>query len=144
MKKKYFVSLTLDEVFELKEIIRQGCCPAQKRKRAQALLLASEDGLSDSQIAAIVSMNNHSVTELRKRFVLNGYKLALNSSPHKRRPKALDESNEERLLALARRLGEMAPKISLRRLANAFVTSDGRRVSHETIRQTLKRKLAAS
>ena len=140
MKKKYFVSLTLDEVLELRQIVSQSHHPPQKRKRAHALLLANENGRSDSQIAEIVSMNNHSVTELRKRFVMNGYSLALNSSPHRRRPKALDGPNEERLLELAKELGEVEDKLSLRRLANVFVTSDGRRVSHETIRQALKKQ----
>jgi transposase len=143
MRKKYFVTLTQKQVFELTDIVSQAHFPAQKRKRAQALLLANEAARSDSEIAEIVSMNNHSVTELRKRFVKNGYQLALNSSPHRRRPRALDEPDEVKLLDLARSLGDGDSKFSLRRLANLFVTSDGRRVSHETIRQVLKREESA-
>jgi transposase len=139
LKKKYFVNLSEQEVFELKDIVSQAHHPPQKRKRAQALLLANEAVRSDSEIAEIVRMNNHSITELRKRFVTNGYSLALNSSPHRRRPKALDDTNEERLLDLAKMMADSESKISLRRLASVFITSDGRRVSHETIRQTLKK-----
>lgn len=139
MRKKYFVSLTQKEIFELNEIISTAHHPSQKKKRAHALLLANDTARSDSEIAEIVSMNNHSVTELRKRFVRNGYQLALNSTPHRRRPKALDELNEANLLDLAKELAVGDPKFSLRRLANLFVTSDGRHVSHETIRQALKR-----
>jgi transposase len=140
MKKKYIVRLTQQEIFELTDIVSQAHNPAQKRKRAQALLLANDETRSDSEIAKLVSMNNHSVTELRKRFVNKGYNVALNSAPHRRRPKAIDELSEARLLALAAQEGlEGEPKISLRGLARAFVTTDGRHVSHETIRQTLKR-----
>jgi hypothetical protein len=140
MKKKYIVRLTQQEVAELNSVVSQEPSQAQKWKRAQALLLANEELRSDNEIARLVSMNNHSVTELRKRFVNQGFEVALNSLPHRRRPKAIDPSNEARLLALAAK--EMASgdaNLSLRRLARAFVTTDGRHVSHETIRQALRK-----
>ena len=138
MKKKYVVQLSQEEVFELNIIANQDHSPAQKKKRARALLLAHEGGRSDSEIARLVGVNNHTVTELRKRLVVSGYAKAINSAPHRRRPKAIDEADEARLLALAGREKE-GVNLSLRGLARVFVTTDGRHVSHETIRQTLQR-----
>ncbi|MDR1111760.1 MAG: helix-turn-helix domain-containing protein [Deltaproteobacteria bacterium] len=140
MCKKYIVELSGGEIQELTAILNRGKHPAQKRKRAHALLLASEGSKSDKEIAKIVLMNEQSVTELRKRFSQNGFGMALNSLPHRRRPKAIDGENEARLLALAtRERQEGRQQCSLRTLARKFVTSDGRRVSHETIRQALKK-----
>ena len=139
MKKKYVVRLTQAEVLELREIVSHAHDPGQKVKRAQALLLANEESRSDCEIARVVRMNGHSVTELRKRFVNRGYDVALNSAPHRRRPKAIDGRDEARLLELAASEYSAEGGASLRRLAREFVTSDGRRVSHETIRQTLRR-----
>ena len=140
MRKKYIVKLTQEEIFELEGIASQAHNPAQKRKRARALLLANDESRSDSEIASVVLMNNHTVTELRKRFVKMGFGAAVHSVPHRRRPKAIDQRSEERLLVLAAaEAAEGAKGLSLRRLAKAFLTEDGRRVSHETIRQALKR-----
>lgn len=145
MCKKYIVKLSGGEIQELTAILNRGMHPAQKRKRAHALLLASEGGKSDKEIAKTVLMNEQSVTELRKRFSLNGFGVALNSLPHRRRPKAIDGEDEARLLALAaRERQEGRPQCSLRTLAKKFVTSDGRRVSHETIRQALKKMRTGS
>ncbi|MDR2442533.1 MAG: helix-turn-helix domain-containing protein [Deltaproteobacteria bacterium] len=139
MKKKYLVKLNPEQICELSCIIK-GKYPMQKRKRAQALLLASQPEKPDREIAEMVSMNHHSVTELRKRFVKRGYHIALNSLPHNRRPKAIDSENEARLVDLAaKEKAGGATSISLRRLARVFVTLDGRHVSHETIRQVLKK-----
>ena len=48
--KKYIVTLTKEEKETLKEIINKGTHSAEKRKRAQALLLADEH-YTDSMIA---------------------------------------------------------------------------------------------
>ncbi|MDR0356109.1 MAG: helix-turn-helix domain-containing protein [Deltaproteobacteria bacterium] len=145
MDKRFIVKLTENETRELVDILNKGRHPAQKRKRAHALLLAHEGDKTDKEIAQIVRMNDQSVTELRKRFVRLGFDLTLNSRPHKRRPKAIDDANEARLLDLVaeeRQAGK--PQWSLRRLAKKFVTSDGRRVSYETIRQALKKNASAT
>jgi hypothetical protein len=140
MEKKYIVQLLASQIDELTVILNKGKHPAQKRKRAHALLLAHEGEKSDREIATIVRMNDQSVTELRKRFYIHGFEMALGGKPHRRRPKVIDRENEARLLALAskeRQDGKVP--CSLRALARKFVTSDGRRVSHETIRQALKK-----
>jgi transposase len=140
MDKKYIVNLNTEEIDELSNILNKGKHPAQKRKRAHALLLAHEGEKSDREIAAIVRMNDQSITELRKRFSKLGFEMALNSKPHRRRPKAIDGENEAKLFALANREREDGKQpCSLRNLARKFITSDGRRVSYETIRQVLKK-----
>ncbi|MDR1051758.1 MAG: helix-turn-helix domain-containing protein [Deltaproteobacteria bacterium] len=145
MDKKYVVKLSETEVEELTSILNRGKHPAQKRKRAHALLLAHEGDKSDKEIGLIVRMNDQSVTELRKRFFVSGYETALHSKPHRRRPRAIDSESVARLVALANqecRDGKQQP--SLRSLAKKFVTADGRHVSHETIRQALKKFEAGS
>jgi transposase len=140
MDKKYIVQLKDCELDELTLILNKGKHSAQKRKRAHALLLAHDGDKSDREIAKIVRMNDQSVTELRKRFAIHGYDMALNSKPHARRPKIIDSENEARLYAMAvKERGNGRPPCSLRSLARKFVTSDGRKVSHETIRQVLKK-----
>jgi hypothetical protein len=54
--KKYIVTLTDDERTVLYEIINKGTHNAQKRKRAQALLLA-EQAYTDDMIAKRTGMN---------------------------------------------------------------------------------------
>ncbi|MDR2301209.1 MAG: helix-turn-helix domain-containing protein [Deltaproteobacteria bacterium] len=140
MDKKYIVRLEDKEVMALTVILNKGKHPAQKRKRAHALLLAHEGQKSDREIAQIVRMNDQIVTELRKRFFNFGFETALVGKPHRRRPKVIDLENEARLIALANRERQDGKQpCSLRTLARKFVTSDGRRVSHETIRQALKK-----
>jgi transposase len=140
MEKKYIVTLQKTEIEELSLILNRGKHPAQKRKRAHALLLAHEGEKSDKEIAISVRMNDQSVTDLRKRFCLYGFDVALNSKPHRRRPKAIDAENEARLVAMVNKEGQNGKHpCSLRALANKFITSDGRKVSYETIRQALKR-----
>jgi hypothetical protein len=51
--KKYRVTLIKEERELLGDILRKGKHDAQKRRRAQALLLA-DDGLIDSMLCAIV------------------------------------------------------------------------------------------
>jgi hypothetical protein len=55
-QKKYRVTLTEDEKKALHEIINKGKHGAQKRKRAQALLLTNE-GYTDETIAGWVGMH---------------------------------------------------------------------------------------
>jgi transposase len=138
MKKKYIVRLSRPEAAELQELLRRPGQPAERRKRAKALLLADDPGRPDTEIAAIVDLRLHTVTELRKRYSSRGLEGALALASHRRRPKAIDEPALARLVALARRGSSERPP-SLRLLASMFVNSSGRRVSHETIRQTLKR-----
>lgn len=139
MIKKYLVSLTSEEREELKGILNKGKHSAQKRKRAQALLLADE-GKKDQEIASIVGMHRRGVEQMRQRFVEEGYEMTLNGKVHAHRPCFIDGEDEARLIALAcEEKPDGVHHWSLRYLSEKFVTLEGRKVSYETIRRTLKK-----
>jgi transposase len=142
MTKKYQVTLTAEERETLTGILNKGKHSARKRKRAQALLLADEH-LTDEEIAERTGMHRRGVEELRRRFVKEGFEVTLEGKPHGHRPRSLRGEDEARLIALV-----CSPKPdgydhwSLRLIRDTWVTLEGthtKTVSHETIRQTLKK-----
>jgi transposase len=142
MAKKYKVTPTEDEQAHLHEIMDKGKHGAQKRKRAQALLLANE-GYTDEAIAERVGMHYHGIEGLRQRFVEDGFETALEGKPRGHRPRALMGEDEARLITL---IGGPAPegcaRWTLRLLEDTWVSlenTDAKRVSRETIRWTLKK-----
>jgi hypothetical protein len=89
MSKKYKVTLTAGEQARLREIINKGKHSAQKRKRAQALLLAHE-GYTDEVIADRVGMHYRGIEGLRQRcFMEDGFETVLEGKPRGHRPRAL-------------------------------------------------------
>jgi transposase len=145
-QKKYRVPLTEDEKKILHEIINKGKHGAQKRKRAQALLLTDE-GYTDEMIADRVGMHRRGIEDLRQRFVEEGFENTLEGKPRGHRPRSLTEEDEAGLISLVcGPVPEGCPRWTLRLLADAWVTrehTDTQTVSRETIRRTLK-KLALS
>jgi transposase len=140
--KKYKVTLTEDEKNVLKAIINKGKHSAEKRKRAQALLLA-EENYTDEMIADKAGMSRRGLEQLRQRFVEEGFETTLEGKPRGHRPKALGGKDEAHLLALV-----CSPKPagrsrwSLRLLQETWKTlayTDTKTVSYQTIRRTLKR-----
>lgn len=139
MLKKYTVALTVEQERRLRDVMNRGRHGAQKRKRAQALLMSNE-GKSDRLIADLVGMHVRGVEQLRRRFVEEGFELTLNGASRPQSPRLLGREDEARLLALTReQTPEGVQNWSLRLLSGKFVTMEGRSVSHETIRQVLKR-----
>ena len=65
--KKYIVTLTKSERVLLREILDKGKHNTQKRKRAQALLLADEN-CTDDMIALRIGMSRRGMEQLRQRF----------------------------------------------------------------------------
>jgi transposase len=140
--KKYIVTLTENEKATLKEIIYKGKHNAQKRIRAQALLLAEESYI-DEMIAERTGMSRRGMEQLRQRFVEEGFELTLEGKPKGHRPKSLDGADEARLIALV-----CGPKPdgrtrwTLRLLQDTWSTlahTETKAVSYETIRRTLKK-----
>ncbi|MDR3115124.1 MAG: helix-turn-helix domain-containing protein [Treponema sp.] len=72
---------------------------AQKRKRAQALLLANE-GYTDEAIAERVGIHYRGIEGLRQRFVEDGFETSLEGKPQGHRPRALTGEDEARLITL--------------------------------------------
>lgn len=143
MQKKFIVRLTADERRTLAEVIKKLSGSSQKVRRAQMLLKADADGpaWTDSKIADAFDCRTRTVENLRERFVTAGFALTLNGAPKRPRPKLLDGKQEAKVIAL--RCGP-PPKgyanWSLRLLADRVVElSIAETISHETVRQTLKK-----
>jgi transposase len=139
--KKYRVVLTKNEEKRLCDIVSAGNAGPQKRKRAQALLLANE-GLTDEAIAEQVAMHRRGVEGLRLRFAKEGFEVTLEGKMRGHRIHALTKEDEARLIALANKPapgGQM--RWTLRSLESAWITlehADAKTVSRETIRRVLK------
>ena len=140
--KKYIVTLTDDEKEILKGIINRGKHSAEKRKRAQALLLADQN-YTDDVIAERTGMSRRGIEQLRQRFVEDSFEVTLQGKPRGHRPRALTGADEARLIALVcSPKPDGSARWSLRLLRDTWSTladTDTKTVSHETIRQTLKK-----
>jgi transposase len=140
--KKYIVTLTNEEKKILREIINKGKHSAEKRKRAQALLLA-EESYTDDMIAERTGLSRRGLEQLRQRFVEEGFEVTLAGKPRGHRPKKLGGADEARLIALV-----CSPKPdgrsrwSLRLLQDTWSTlahTDVKEISHQTIHRILKK-----
>ena len=139
-RKKYFINLSDEEQQELLEITRKGEVKARKMKRAMILLKADE-GLSDPQIMAAISVSRPTVERIRKRFVKGGLERALNEDPRPGQKRKLDGRGEAQLIAVA---CSQAPDghdhWTLRLLADKLVQLEVvENISYETVRRTLKK-----
>ena len=145
MQKKYIVRLTQQERGHLQQIIKKLKGSSQKVRRAQILLKTDADGpcWTDQRIAEAFSCRTKTVENIRQRFVLHGFEQALEGKrrEHPPTPKLLDGDQEARIIAT--RLGPTPPGYAnwtLRLLARRVVELEiVESVSHETIRQTLKK-----
>src|SRR5258708_3074747 len=143
--KKYTITLTATEREQLEAMLTKGKAAAQKLRRARILLKADRGpqgpAWTDARIHEALEVTTKSVANLRERFVLEGFDVALSghSTKNKRLPK-LDGECEARLIA---KLCGPAPEgwahWSLRLLADKVVELEitDEPVSHETIRKTL-------
>jgi transposase len=148
MKKKYLVRLSAKERQDLTDLVRKGKVAAYRRTHAQILLLADEGedgpGHQDKEVAERVGVNHRTVSRLRQRCVERGLDAALEREPRKReRSRVLDGDGEAQVIALM--CGEPPAGqsrwtlnlLSHRMVELGIVES----VSHETIRQVLKKHL---
>jgi hypothetical protein len=144
-EKKYIVRLSDAERKECAEVIGKLKGTGQKVRRAQVLLKADADGpaWTDAQIADAFSCRTKTIENIRQRFVELGFEQTLERkpSPTAGAKKLLDGSEEAKIIAM--RLGsppEGYGKWTLRLLARKVVELEVvERVSHETVRQTLKK-----
>jgi hypothetical protein len=145
MHKKYIVRLTDSERATLREVVKKFNGSSQKVRRAQVLLKADAAGpaWTDAKIAEAFGCRTKTVENIRERLVTVGFDLTLNGKPRDTapRPKLLDGEQEAKVIAM--RLGA-PPKgfanWSLRLLAEKVVELEiVDSISHETVRQTLKK-----
>ena len=145
MQKKYVVRLTDGERKTLRSVVKKLSGSSQKVRRAQVLLKADADGpnWTDNRIAEAFGCRINTVEKIRQRLVTEGFVVALNGKKRETPPrqKRLDGEQEAKVIAL--RLGKPPQGFanwSLRLLAEKAVElSIVESVSHETVRQTLKK-----
>ena len=130
---------------QLNQIIKKFSGSSQKVRRAQILLNVDVEGpaWTDSRIAEAFGCRVNTVENIRQRLVEVGFAQTLDGKQRSEpaRPKSLTGDEEARIIAT--RLGK-PPKgyanWSLRLLADKVVELQiAPKVSHETIRQTLKK-----
>jgi hypothetical protein len=138
-QKKYKVTLEKDDENLLHEVVNRWKHGAQKRKRAQALLLINE-GYTDEMTAGTVGMHCRALEDLRQRFVEDGFEVTLEGKVRGRRPRSLQGTDEARLIApVCGPVPEGCARWTLRLLEDTWVSlenTDTKEVSQETIRRT--------
>jgi transposase len=144
--KKYRVTLEAHEREELQKLISRGKGAAKKLARARILLQADESpggaAQQDESISRSLNVSSRTVERVRQQFVEEGLEMALNPRPSRRvYQRRLDGEAEAQLIALACSDAPEGRKCwTLRLLADRMVElSHVERVSHETVRQTLKK-----
>ncbi len=138
--KIYVVDLTEDERTFLLDFINRGTRSARKLKRARILLL-SDEGKTDGEIAQALHTSTSTVQRTRQRFVEGGLERALNEDPRPGACKKLDVKGEMVLETLARsEPPEGRKRWTLQLLADRLVELKVvDRISDETVRQELKK-----
>ena len=146
-EKRYVVELDAGERKELKDILRARRMSAEKRVRAQVLLMVDQgpEGAkwTDEQAAQAYGRRVETVTALRKRLVERGFRGALERKPQVRpsRIRKLDEVGERELVAMAQgEPPEGRARWTLHLLARQLVVLKVvSSISHETVRKGLKK-----
>ena len=146
MKKRYLVTLTVEEREQLQAMVSKGKAAARKLVRARILLLADEaEGgtqKSDPEITEALGCGRATVERVRKQFVEEGLEATLTPKPTIRTyENRLDGKAEAHLVAMACGAPpEGRGRWTLRLLADRMVgLGYTESVSHETVRQTLKK-----
>jgi len=144
--KVYRVKLTPEERAQLVELLSKGKAAARTLTHARILLKADEGvagpRLSDDAIAEALEVNRSTVERVRLRCVEEGFDAALRPRPSRQQhPRKLDGVQEAHVVTLA---CSPAPngraRWSLRLLADKVVELEiVDAISHETVRQTLKK-----
>lgn len=145
MVKKYIVRLNDLERQICQETIRRPRSSFMKVRRAHILFKADVDGpaWTDDQIAQAFDCKTQTVENVRRRLVVCGFESALCGEKRVKapRPKLLDGEQEAKVIAM--RLGDPPAGFanwSLRLLAGKVIELGiVPSISHETVRQTLKK-----
>lgn len=140
MSKKYVINLNISQREQLEQLSKKGKISARKYKRIQILLM-SEDGYSDVEIATILKISVDTIERVRKKFVQSGLAEALNEKPRSGKPKKLIGSSEAFLVATAcSEPPQGRSNWTMQLLANKLVQlSVVDSISDETVRRTLKK-----
>jgi len=144
--KKYKITLTRDEIDELKALTQRGKCNARTLKNALILLNVDEGehgrGKKDEEVADILQVTIRTIENIRKRFIVDGFEAALYGKPRQRTyERKVDGDAEARLVAMScSEPPEGHGTWSLRLLADKMVELQYvDSISHETVRRVLKK-----
>lgn len=145
MNVKYIVELTEDERAELHEFVGSGSRLVRKVKRAQ-VLLATDEGHADTDIASMVCAGTSTVYRAKRRFAEGNLERALNDDPRHGGSRKLTGKEEALLIATAcSKPPAGRAKWTMELLADALVQlTDHTSLSRETVRRRLaenKRKM---
>ena len=145
-KKAFQVQLSLAERARLQTLVTSGATTAHTHIHARILLKADEgpDGpaWTDAMISQALDVSMSTVARVRQRAVQEGLDAALTRKlPDRVYPQSLDGVGEAHLIALTCSTPpEGAARWSLRLLADRLVELGVvEQLSHETVRQTLKK-----
>ena len=137
--RKHVVKLTKDEREQLLSMIKRGTAPARKLTRAR-ILLRSDEGMPDRQIAEALDTSRITVWRTRKRFEEEGLG-GLNERPRPGQPRKLNGKQEAHIIAVAcSKAPQGHRRWTLRLLADKVVELGFcESFSHEAIRKILKK-----
>ncbi len=146
MNKKYIVRSSDVERQDCNNVVSELKARSQKARRAQILSKADADGptWTDDKIGEAFRCQVQTVENVRKRFVTEGFELALNGEKPQSppTPSILDGEAEAKVIVM--RLGKPPAgygRWTLRRLAEQVVELQiVESISHETIRTPLKKR----
>lgn len=143
--KKYSVRLTDAEREICHQTVARLTGSSQKARRARILLQVDSDGpgWSDRPVAEAYQCRVQTVENVRRRFVLEGFERALEGRQRSAPPvpKRLDGKQEAQVIALRlgappRGYGSWSLRLLARQVVELGIVDS---VSHETVRQTLKK-----
>lgn len=142
----YKVTLTKTEREELKAIVCKGKHSSLQFRNACILLNCDEgkfgNKLANDQIAQVLHVNSKTVERLKQRFVEEGFEACMDRKPYPAKQKLKTDGDfEAHLIAISCSKSPRGySRWSLRMLADKMVELKyAERVSHETIRQVLKK-----
>ncbi len=146
MKKRYIVKLTSEEREQLEDLIHRGRHAADRRRRAQILLLVDEGefgpALADIEAAQTMNVSRRNVEMVRERCVMEGLEQAVDRKKRIReRSRRLDGEGEAQLIQLAcSEAPEGQARWTVRLLADRLVELEVvESISKECVRQALKK-----
>ncbi len=98
--KKHIVKLKREEKKQLLKVLKKGNYTASTRNRAQVLLL-SDQGKKDKEIAEVLFMSWRAVAGIRRRYKEKGFEECLFDKARSGRPKTYTIKHEAELTAIA-------------------------------------------